>query len=87
MWLALLIAILILGFALLIRRFEENTRELKNTFWMIIGLFFILYIGATIFISYRLNVYSAESIPSAKTDGNIKIINNSFQPIDLTTNP
>ncbi len=87
MWLALLIAILILGFALLIRRFEENTRELKNTFWMIIGLFFILYIGATIFISYRLNVYSAESIPSTKTDGNIKIINNSFQPIDLTTKP
>lgn len=87
MWLALLIAILILGFAFLIKRFEENTRELKKTFFIIIGLFFILYIGATIFISYRLNVYSAESIPSLQNNDSIKIINDSFQPIDLTTKP
>jgi uncharacterized membrane protein YjjP (DUF1212 family) len=87
MWLALLIAILILGFAFLIKHFEESTRELKKTFFIIIGLFFILYVGATIFISYRLTVYSAESIPSTKNDGNIKIINNSFQPVDLTTKP
>ncbi len=87
MWLTLFIAILILGFALLIKRFEESTRELKKTFFIIIGLFFVLYIGATIFISYRLNVYSADINPLERTKNNVNFIENSFQSIDLTTKP
>ncbi|MDF1497524.1 MAG: hypothetical protein P1P90_05710 [Patescibacteria group bacterium] len=87
MWLALLAAIVVLGFALLIRQFEESSREFKKPFWIIVGIFFALYIGATIFISYRINVYSAESNPSAKTNNSVKIIDTDFEEVDMRTRP
>jgi uncharacterized membrane protein len=85
MWLALIAAIAILGFALLLRKFEESSREFKKPFWIIVGIFFALYIGATIFISYRINVYSAEVNPGEKISDNIKIIDEDFVPVDMTS--
>ncbi len=87
MWLALLAAIVILGFALLLRQFEESSREFKKPFLIIVGIFFVLYIGATIFISYRINVFSAEIDPSVKTNDNIKIIDSDFEAVDMRTKP
>lgn len=87
MWLALLAAILVLGFALLIKQFEESSREFKKPFWIIVGLFFVLYLGATIFISYRIKVYSAEVNSVRTADDNIKIIHQDFDSVDLRTEP
>jgi len=87
MWLALLAAIVILGFALLIKQFEESSREFKKPFWIIVGIFFILYIGATIFVSYNISVYSAEIGTTENTNDGIKIIDNDFKPVDMRTAP
>jgi len=88
MWLTLLIAAIILGFALLIKQFEPSTREFAKPFLIIVALFFVLYIGATIFISYRINVYSAEqsNFNNTKTE-NVKIIDKNFESVDLRTAP
>jgi glucan phosphoethanolaminetransferase (alkaline phosphatase superfamily) len=87
MWLALLAAIVILAFALLIRQFEESSREFKKPFLIILAIFFILYIGATIFISYNISVYSAEVGTAEKSGDGIKIINDDFEPVDMRTLP
>lgn len=87
MWLALLAAIVILGFALLIRKMEESSREFKKPFLIVIGIFLILYIGATIFISYNINAYGAEVGNTPKSGSDIKIIDEDFTPVDLSTSP
>ncbi|MBD3281203.1 hypothetical protein GF391_00465 [Candidatus Uhrbacteria bacterium] len=87
MWLALLAALVILGFALLIRKMEESSREFKKPFFIVIGIFLILYIGATIFISYNISVYSAEIDDSPGNNSRIKIIDQDFTPVDMRTAP
>lgn len=87
MWLALLAALVILGFALLIRKMEESSREFKKPFFIVIGIFLILYIGATIFISYNISVYSAETDHAAVKTGDVKIIDQDFTPVDMRTAP
>jgi len=66
---------------------EESSREFKKPFMIIVAIFLIIYISATIFISYNINAYSAEVSNTPKSDGNIKIIDEDFTPVDLSTQP
>ena len=87
MLLAVIASLAILGMALLIKSmFSEKISEFRNPFFYIIGIFTILYIGAALFVSYRIQAYSAGAQDQTF---NINTSNYSVSepvtPVDLST--
>lgn len=86
--LEVIIALAVLGLALLIRSFADQVVELHKPFLIVIGIFLVLYIGAALFISYRAgSAWSAtQNQITSGSDGDYS----SDQPInqaDYTTGP
>lgn len=64
-----IIAMVILGLALLIRSFVNPIIELQKPFFIIVGIFLVLYIGAVIFVSSRVGNGLAQNQIPASSDG------------------
>ncbi|MFZ6014800.1 MAG: hypothetical protein ACOYUZ_00375 [Patescibacteria group bacterium] len=86
MWLEVLIAVAVLGFALLIRQFEESSREFKKPFMIIVAVFLIIYICASLFLGYRItNIQAFINQNPAEKSTDIKVIDHEIVPVDLST--
>lgn len=85
---AILASVIILILAYIIRS-AHTAFEVRNTFFLIVGVFLIIYIGAVIFVTYNINVWSAEkykTVPSGSADSTYTF-DEPFQEVDLTTYP
>ncbi len=90
MLLNITIALAILGLALLIRSFaDKNAIEARNPFFVIVGIFLLLYVGAALFISYRMGALSAEpqTVGDAKNCDGVRVIDEPLVETDLSTGP
>lgn len=88
MFLNITIALAVLGLALLIRSFaNRNAIETRNPFFVIVGIFLLLYMGAAIFLSYRMGAFSAETKNLNHSNGDATIIDEPFEETDLSTGP
>jgi len=86
MFWAILVSLIVLGLAYLLKDFMEIIVESMNTFLVIIGIFLVLYVGATIFVIYSTKAYSAErTAPVSQGDSYGQ--QEPLQPIDLSTGP
>ncbi|MFA6446938.1 MAG: hypothetical protein WCW31_01630 [Patescibacteria group bacterium] len=83
-----IIALAVLGLALLIRSFAGGAMELHKPFFIVVGIFLVLYIGATILISSRIG--NAWGAPQNQISSSSNTGYSSEQPInqiDYTTGP
>ncbi len=88
MFLNITVALAILGLALLIRSFaDKNAIETRNPFFVIVGIFLLLYIGAAIFLSYRMGAWSAVTQNLGSEAQETSIVNEPLQEVDLSTGP
>ena len=88
MFWAILVSLVVLGITYLIRNFVDEVVEFRSSFFVVIGIFFILYIGAAIFVSYNLKSTNAEIQSSAQTGSDATYSRvDPVQNIDLTTGP
>ncbi len=85
----LVIAIAILGLALLIRSCANgNMVETRNPFLIIVGTFLTLYLGAALFLAYRMGAWSAEKQPAPGSSGDqTYVIIEPVKNADLSTGP
>lgn len=82
-----IIALAILGLALLIRSFVSQVVELDKPFLIIVGIFLILYIGATLLISSRVgNAWSASNHLTSSANDKYST-EQRIEQIDYTTGP
>lgn len=86
MFWAVLVSLIVLGLAYLLKDFMEVVVESMNTFLVIIGIFLVLYVGATIFVFYSAKAYSAERTTSV-SQGDSYGKQEPLQPVDLSTGP
>lgn len=87
---AILISLAVLGIAYLISELADSAVEPRNTFFLVIGVFLVIYIGAAIFVSYRVKAWSAEKTRLLNPFGNGSpsyIYEEPIHPVDLGTNP
>jgi len=88
MFWAVLVSLVILGLAYLVRKFMDEIVEVRNTFFIIIGIFLVLYVGAAIFVSCNLKAWSAERQDSPFTnDPSAYAQQDAFKEVDLSTEP
>jgi hypothetical protein len=86
MFWAILVSLIVLGMAYLLKDFMEIVVEPMNAFFVIIGIFLIIYVGATIFVFYNTKAYSAERTAPVSQDDSYGQ-QEPLQPIDLSTGP
>ncbi len=88
MFWVILVSLVILGLAYLIRKFADEIVEVRNTFFIIIGIFIVLYVGAAIFVSYNLKAWSAQRQDSPFTnDPSAYAKQDTIKEVDLSTGP
>lgn len=88
MFWAVLVALVILGLAYLVRNFLDEIVEVRNTFFIIIGIFLVLYVGAAIFVSYNLKAWSAQRQDSPfANDNSAYAQQDTIKEVDLSTGP
>ncbi|MFA6160633.1 MAG: hypothetical protein WCT54_01045 [Patescibacteria group bacterium] len=85
---ALSVSLAVLGLAYLIRSMH-TAFEVRNTFFLIIGAFLILYIGAVIFVTYNIKAWGAEKLinPANSTGDSSYTYDEPLKPVDMTTYP
>lgn len=87
MFWAILTSITVVALAYLIKSFANEVFEFRNSFFAIIGLFLILYIGAAIFVNYSLKQADAKKISPGQFDDQAYVIDQPIQELDLSTGP
>lgn len=88
MFWAILISLIILCLAYILKK-AEQVFEVRNTMFVIVGVFLVLYIAAAVFVSYNIKAWSAEK---TKVSGTIPgdstyVYEETVNPTDLSTNP
>lgn len=88
MFWAILVSLIILGLAYLLQKME-GVIEFRNVLFVIVGIFFILYIAAAIFVSYNIKAYSAQTtqVNGSNQTNSTYIYEEPVNPSDLSTNP
>ncbi|MFA6100262.1 MAG: hypothetical protein WC750_05360 [Patescibacteria group bacterium] len=88
MFWAILISLIILCLAYILKT-AAPVFEVRNTMFVIVGVFLVLYIAATVFVSYNIKAWSAEKNKvSGTTPGNSTYVyEETVNPTDLSTNP
>jgi|GEM_PF-1710266 len=90
MYAALFVALAILGLAILIATvFQDGIVELHKPFIIIVGIFLAMYIGAVLFVSSHIDVFSKEKtqIASDQSSGSTYVIDEQVKEVDLSTGP